>query len=643
MKNQLLLLSLLATTTMGVVAQTSDPTLMTVADKKVPLSEFEYAYSKNSTQLAKQESPKKYLELYKLYKQKVADAEANGLDTLPSFTTEYNSYYNQLTDSFLIDTQEQERLVQEAYEHMSMDLNVSHILFLYPQGANDKQKKATLARCLNARKRAVEGGEDFAKLARELSDDTSARENSGQLGYLTGFVANYTIEKAAYDTPLGGVSQPVETGYGYHLLKVLDRRTNRGTIQVAHIMKMANNESSVETAKTKKVEIDYIYEQLLSGADFATLAREKSDDTGTSSNGGELPWFGTGQMVSEFESAAFALKNVGDISAPIKSSYGWHIIKLLGTKPLNSFEVLKPTIEERLKTDVRSTLPRQSQIEKLKQQYSFQLMQPTTVELKQIAQLAQAEKTTLASMIANNPSTLFTMNGQTVTLTDLANYLQKHAKTRPNIDAETAIDLFTQYYVTSYERKRIVESDPELRNLAQEYHDGLLMFEISNQKVWQKAASDTIGLKELYNDNKRHFRWRTPRFKGYLVQCETPEMESEIRQVVAENPKDSILTRLSEKYGDKLKYKIEYGIYKKGKYPLADRLAFESTDTTVTTLPTTFTIGKVLKKEPEVWSDVSAEVIKEYQTELEKAWLKEIKRKYAVEIDKDVLKTVKKQ
>src|SRR5690554_3117785 len=365
-------------------AQKSDPVIITVNDQHITKSDFLRAYLKNNDNPKyDKESLDEYLDLYIKFKLKVAEAEALGYDTLPDLIKELNSHKDQLSHPYLIDTAKSNELINEAYERMQSEVRASHILVSVKPDASPSDTLKAYNKALELKKR-IDNGEDFADVAAE-SDDPSAKTNKGDLGYFTAFQMVYPFETAAYTTPVGEISMPIRSSFGYHIIKVIDKRKARGTITTAHIMivsKKTDARSEIENAEKK---INEIYEKLQQGEEFEKLARLYSDDSGSKSRGGQLMPFGSGtnqRMVTEFEDAAFALKNDGDYSEPFSTDYGLHIVKRLDFSPLGTLKELEPQIKQKITQGDRSKISEKTFISRLKEENSFKRSEEHTSELQ---------------------------------------------------------------------------------------------------------------------------------------------------------------------------------------------------------------------------------------------------------------------
>ncbi|UCG26723.1 MAG: peptidylprolyl isomerase, partial [Bacteroidales bacterium] len=489
-----------------------DRILMTISDREITAGEFERIYKKNNAggKVLDVKSVEEYLELFINFKLKVIEAENLGLDTIPSFKKELLGYRGQLAKPYLTDNETTERLIREAYERTETEVSASHILIKLPANPSPEDTLKAYNRALKIIDR-LNMGESFEAIAKGASDDPSAKTNSGNLGYFTAFRMIYPFESAAYNTPVGEISDPLRTQFGYHIIKVNDKRSSRGEVKVAHIMIATPRGSGDEFIKNAKDTIEKIHRNLLQGAEFSTIAASYSDDRGTARNGGELPWFGTGRMVPEFEQAAFSLNEPGDISEPVRTSFGWHILKLIDKKPLGSFEEMKPDIKNKIARDTRSSLGKRSFVDKLKTGYDFRVNNERLAEFYSTLNPAFLSNYSEMGTAGSLTGRLFSFADKTYTRQDFIGFIRKNpGKVRTN-DIHEYIDLmfmeFTDQELISYEDGRLEEKYPEFRYLLQEYHDGILLFELTDKIVWSKAVKDSAGLTEFYEKNKNKYLW----------------------------------------------------------------------------------------------------------------------------------------
>jgi peptidyl-prolyl cis-trans isomerase SurA len=623
----------------------NDPVLMKINGKPVLKSEFEYIYNKNnSNNSLDKKTLNEYVDLFVNFKLKVEEAKAQGIDTTKSFINELSGYRSQLTKPYLTDAKVDESVLQEAYNRMKEDVEVSHILIRLQQNASPADTLAAWKKITAIAKRIEK--EDFAKVAKEVSEDESAKENSGNIGWISAFRTVYPFETMAYNTKPGTISKPVRTAFGYHIVKVHNRRETLGEILVAHIMRFTE-QGNEDKNKAAKISIDSIYERVKADDDFGKLANDKSDDRGSATKNGELPWFGSGRMIPEFESAAFALKNTGDVSEPIKSSFGWHIIKLIDRRGVASFESMKEDLQNKVKRDERANLGQKSFIAKLKADYNYSA---TTASVKEFADLL-ANKTLTDSIFqlesAKLAKPIISFAGKTLTQADFANFLKANSytdKTNASDIIEEKLTAFVEKELLAYEDSQLENKYDDFRFLMQEYHDGILLFEVSNNEVWEKASKDTEGLAKYFNEHKADYKWEKPHYKGRVIYCKDKNTLNMAKAIVKKSHNDSIDKYLRTRLNDSIQYvKIEKNLYVQGDNKQVDKLVFKSKAAIEADkdYPFVFVSGKLLKSLPEDYTDVRGLVTADYQEFLEKQWIASLRQKYPVEIEKKVLETVK--
>jgi len=627
-------------------AQTTDPVLMKINGKPVLKSEFEYIYNKNnSNNSLDKKTLNEYVDLFVNFKLKVEEAKAQGIDTTKSFVNELAGYRSQLTKPYLTDAKVDDAVLKEAYNRMQEDIEVSHILIrTTPNASPDDTLKAW--KSIQTIAKRLEKKEDFAKVAKEISEDESAKDNKGYIGWISAFRTVYPFESMAYNTKVGTLSQPVRTAFGYHIIKVHNRRNTLGEILVSHIMCFTAKDDTAKNVAAKQ-KIDSLYARIQAGDDFGKLANQFSDDRGSATKNGELPWFGSGRMVPDFENAAFALKNVGDVSAPILSPYGWHIIKLIDHKGLAPFESMKEDLQSKVKRDERANLGVKSFVAKLKNDYQFQVNANSVKDFVNLLDTKTLSDSIFQAEASQLEKPLISYAGTTKTQADFAKYLKTSTST-DKTDAASIIDdklsNFAEKELLAYEDTQLEKKYDDFRFLMQEYHDGILLFEVSNNEVWEKASKDTVGLATYFNQHKTDYKWEKPHFKGRVISCKNEATFKAAKAIVKKSNNDSIDKYLRTRLNDSIQYvKIEKNLYVQGDNKQVDKQIFKSKVPVVADkdYPFVFISGKLLKSMPENYIDVRGLVTADYQEFLEKQWIEKLRSKFNVEINKSVLETVK--
>lgn len=518
MRSNYLLVAVAALALAGCTASkkndSKEPAIATLGSEPLSTSEFKYVYEKNNggnDDAYTQQSVSEYLDLYTNFKLKVLEAESRGLDTTMAFKRELEGYKEQLALPYLTENSVTDQLVREAYERLKQEVNASHILITLDPEAAPQDTLAAYNKVMDLRKRA-QAGEDFGKLAKEHSQDPSAAENAGNLGYFTAMQMVYPFENAAYKTKPGQVSMPVRTRFGYHLIKVHDIRDARGEVKVAHIMVRATPGMPKADSLAAKQRVDAIYKRVQRNENWEKLTAEFSEDDNTANNGGELPWFGTGRMIPAFEEAAFGLQKEGEIAKPVLTPYGWHIIKLIEKRGLPPYEDLEQNLRNKVAKDSRSELNKAVFLKRIRKENNFTevaaakttaFSKATDELLKGTWDYDQKDKTL--------KTTLFTIQGKPYNIADFYTYVKENQRPRSGGTASHAMTLLYDNFVNKslldYERANLENKHTDYRMLVREYHDGILLFQMMDEKVWSKAVEDTVGLKAYFEANKEKYKW----------------------------------------------------------------------------------------------------------------------------------------
>ena len=651
MSMRTILLNLFLIAGVSMMAQKND-ILLKIGNENVSLSEFERIYSKNNNENSlNRQTPEEYLELFINFKLKVLEAESLGMDTTNKFITELNTYKSQLAEPYLTDDSIRELMIVEAYERAQYDIHASHILLILDENASPEDTLAKYEKAMEIRQRIVDG-EPFEKVARATSEDASVKRNGGDLNYFTVFRMIYPFETAAYNTPVGDISMPVRTSFGYHLIKVHDRRPARGQVKVAHIFIRVPENMPEEDKAAAWNKIQMVYDSLEAGVDFKRLAQSYSEDPNSANNGGEMPWFGTGRMIPVFEDACYAIENIGDYTKPLKTFYGWHIIKLIDKKPIGTFEEMKPQLTEQVNRGDRAKHKSDMFVNKLKDEYGY------SVNTEALEYFASQLDSTAFNRQWKIPETLdmdmhlLTIGDKEVSLGDFAQYVQENQPRNLKPHAyitftNNKFKAFEESVVRDYEEANLPDKYPEFRYIVEEYHDGILLFDIMDERVWTKAVADTTGLEAFHKAHKSDYMWGE-RYEAQLIECDSTVNLAAVRK----QSKKLIAGKLSEeKLNDKFCVndsipciKVTEIIAEEGDDPNIDAMngqigmgePFAKDDATAFIVLT-----GIRKPEPKELNEARGQITSDYQNFLEKQWIEELKAKYPVEVNKELLSKVK--
>jgi peptidyl-prolyl cis-trans isomerase SurA len=637
---------------------------MTVANEKVSKSDFLSIYNKNNVkgEVIDKKSLEEYLELFINFKLKVKEAEELGMDTLTTFKTELAGYRKQLAQNYLVDNDMTDKLIEEAYQRMQKDVRASHILIKLEPGASPKDTLEAFTKALNIRKRIM-AGDSFEKLAKEFSDDLSAKDkeasgnrpamkgNGGDLGYFTVFDMVYPFETAAFSTKPGEVSKPIRTDYGYHLIKVTDLKKAMGRARAAHIFVAFPTTSNPEDSLNASKKIYEAYEKLNAGTEYDTLVNQYSDDKATAAKGGVLPWFGVNRMVPEFIVAVSKMAKIGEYSQPITTSFGWHIVKLLDKKEIGTLDELKGEIKQKVNRDTRSQLSKEAVIAKIKSEYGYTEFIKAKEAMIAVMDTTLFSATWDAAKADKKKDVLFTLDTKPYTQTDFAKYLAKDQKTQNHEDLTSYLNAkykkYTDESLMEYKDSKLESEFPDFKSLMKEYRDGILLFDLTDKKVWSKAVKDTLGLESYYQLNKANYVWGE-RVHATIFKSKDKDVLEKAWKMADKAWKSGKYDeeKINKKFNktEDLVLPSDKGKYSKGDSKLIDQVAFEPG---VYKIPDTegyamfVVVNQKLTGEIKTLSEARGLVTADYQNFLEKEWIKTLRAKYPIQVNKDVLSTIK--
>ena len=626
--------------------------LFTIGDKPYYTDEFKRVYNKN-IDLVKDESQKdltQYLELFIGYKLKVNKANDLGLQKNEKYTSELKGYRTQLSKNYFTDSKVTDVLVNEGYSRSLKEVRASHILINCDENAAPADTLISFNKAKDLRERA-NNGEDFGKLAQEFSQDPSAKDNKGDLGYFSAFRMVYAFENAAFKTPKGKISNPVRTRFGYHIIKVVDNRDNRGEVTVAHIMVMKPAVDNKENQDKAETSINDIYKKFLAGEKFDALAKLYSEDKASASKGGTLNKFGSGQLSSmEFEDAAFALTKENPVSKPIKSAFGWHIVQLIEKHLPKSLAETKLELEEKIGKDERSRLITSSLNDKLRKKYTIKKDAKAYANVqKAVTDAFYDSKWELPTNMKDFSGKLVSIQESNITQETFLNYIKDQQKS--NIKLKPVAKLVDKLYksfedekVTSYYNDNLEKEFPEFSNVMDEYRDGLLLFDLMEKEIWEKSKTDTIGLKKFYDLNKERYNWKTRLDIVTASSTSKVVIASAAKMLKEKSTPDDIKLKLNTK--DKIDVMSSKGVYEEGNdaIPKGTKLAEGLSE--ITKQGEYYFVSYVNKVMPpgiKTLDECKGKAINDYQQNLEANWVTNLKSEYLVKVNKDIFEKVKKE
>jgi len=644
---RLVLITLLLVIT-SIYAQGQKDVILQIDDEQVTLEEFKRIYFKNNKDSAlTKESLEEYLELFINFKLKVHEAKALDLHKQDKFVKELATYRQQLVKPYLTDSATDEQLIREAYERMKYIVRAKHILFKVPQ----KAKPADTLKIYNQAKEVLaklKNGADFESMAKKHSMDPSVRYNNGDLCYFSAFKMVYPFENAAFSLDKGEISNLVRTNFGYHIIKVTDRIPAPGTVEAAHIMIRLPQSATSEQAKAAKSRIKELYNKLEAGADFADVASKHSEDPQTAKKGGQLPKFTPGRMLPNFEEKIFSQQE-GTYSEPFRTKVGWHIVKLISKQPTEPLAKIRPQIKRKLSKTARANLSRKKVVQRLKKEYNLQCNKKVMNELAAaINNDSLINKKWYLDQEINMDEVLCTFaDNETLKVGELAQYLKKRAK-QTKKDAEQFISRqknnFVNNKIIDYEKAHLEEKYPDFAWLMKEYHDGILLFNITDSVVWKKAVKDTTGLKAYYEDHKNEYMW-DKRMQAEIIEVSPSYKLRKTKRIIKKHykkgSKDQIESHLHNTYEDTtINVIFDSGIYEKGTNKYVDATNWETGLHLAEELDNKQIFiynDKVLEPQPKAFSEIKGLVTADYQNYLEQKWIASLREKYDVEVHEELL------
>lgn len=620
--------------------------VMTVNGEDVSRSEFEYLYHKNQQQQVDPQTLEEYAEMFKIYKLKVADAHAKGIDTLASFRKEMDQYKADLAKPYMTDSIFLNSLVKEEFDRSRNEVEAFHIMIL--KGNTPEAERLAYATADSLRT-AIIGGDDFGSIAKQYSVDRGSYLTGGRMGWITAGRFPYAFEKAAFSLEPGEISEIVESAQAYHVLKGGRKRPARGSVLAEHIMKMCRQDATAEEEASAKASIDSIYNVVKANPEkFEDLARELSDDKGSGRQGGRLQWFEAGMMVEPFDSAAFEI-GVGEISEPFRSQFGWHIVRKLDKHDPATLEEMKPGLLQRFANDQdeRNALIRKNLIANLRKKHKGVLSKANLDMLCNGVVETGIDSVWMAN--ARNRATIGNIEiakigKNSIRLADWA----ETAMPLNITDGETAsrrlrsiLENFYDNRLISAEEDWLYANVPAYSNLLDEYRDGSLLYEASLREVWDRAGKDTEGLENYFNTHRSNYTWQKPHVKGILVQAVNDSVGALIRERLASISDEAELKALGKDFAGKASLKRVN--CEEGHDKMVDYLAFGGAEVSPSNKKFTVTYlwNPRMLNEPESMSDVKSLVVSDFQNQLEADWVKRLKEQYPVTVNEKALRKVK--
>jgi len=504
---------------------TEDPTVMTVADVEVPLSEFLFLAQKDSeVDLLNKKSLESYVELFKNFKLKVADARFLRIQESLMFQQELANYQAQLMESYLYDKEGEAKAIRSVYERGKEILALSHIVFRLPDQSLPKDTLEVYNQAYEVYKRIL-AGEDFTKIGQTFEADENSDVNYEDIDYLFPLQSFRAFEDAAYAMAEGDISAPVRTPFGFHIIRLNRRIEDPGRVLVAQILIQTPDYMEEEDDEALLAKANEIYQRVLAGEDFGMLAQVFSADENTRENSGILPYFGLGMMVLPFEQAAFSMENIGDVTAPIKTRVGYHIIKLLDKRAYPTYEEAEQTIYSVMKQGEWNHELCKAFDERQKEKLGYVFYPEAYAELLKLCNDYFPKDEEFYNVASTMTKPIMYMNDHDFPQYEFAEYVRLKPLANKTYSEDYLNEMFLFFVreiVTTLEKRELEENNPEFHKLMNEYYDGILLFEVSSNRIWNKPVEEQARLeaewiKELNNKYKVNINWNVlNNLKNYL-------------------------------------------------------------------------------------------------------------------------------
>jgi peptidyl-prolyl cis-trans isomerase SurA len=633
-------------------AQSDNDVLMTIDGREITSGEFIRVYNKNNsiTPDTEKRNVDEYYELFVNYKLKVIEAENLGYDKDKAFVDEFEGYRDQLAKPYLENSGLKEELIKEAYERYTNEVSASHILVTCEANALPEDTLKAYQKIAAIRVR-VAGGEPFKQVARATSDDPSVKDNEGYLGYFSAFRMVYPFETAAYNTEVGKVSEIIRTSYGYHVLKVHDRRESRGSIKAAHIMVRLDENGSEPEQQASKEKIQKAYLSLVEGMLWEEAVQTYSENPRTKTKNGELGWLSSGRAPDVFLDPCYETEP-GNFTKPIQTKGGYHIAYIIDKKPVESFEEAQEQITRRVERD-------QKRKEALAEQKYAQLRAKYQVtifpeELDALANLMDstfytgqwaAEK---ASGLSNSVVTIENKSFSTLQFAEYVTNKRLRLKgSEPIIGVLNAqLENYANENLYNYALEQLPKENADYRYLIQEYHDGILLFNLTNEEVWEKAQSDTSGLEAYYKKGKK-YQWNE-RIEVNIYKYEDNTISTKLPDLIKKQQKKNLdnsflINELCASDSTPCIF-IENKTYEKGQDAMADKLPWIKganrleSDKDWNYL---YYVVDTWDKKDKSLNEARGLYIADYQAYLEEAWIAKLREKYIITVDEEVFNNIK--
>lgn len=631
----------------NITAQSEDPVVAMVGENPIYKSALEFAYNKSGKKI----EPDQFLKSVIDIKLKVLEAEEKHLSEKKDFKDEYNGYVDILLRGYMQDTTSLSRYAKKAYDRRLENIQIEEIFV--PYSSFPVYPKDTLAAYNEMQKILSElnsDGTNFSTIASKYKPrQQEGMPLVGTTKWITSMVVEAPFEDVIYNASINTITAPVRTNIGYSVAKVLDRKADKGDVDVSHILFMYPHANATLSQRDSVKQVaKKVYTELQNGADFKKLCSLYSSDKTTSSNGGDLGWYGVLNPLPDAINAELEKIKPSEITSLIESPIGYVVLKLNDRRFLKSWLQAKTETIDYILENPRKREVKALEVEKLSTEVPYVINGMVYGYLEQLANVDFPDTDLFVDKAKPFMDEVVLSCGvNNYTVSDFVDYIDSN-KSRLS---STSTDVLHDYLNEFIFAKALIQKEtnlyalyPELNNIAKEYYDGLLAFEITNAEVWDKAQKDKKGLEQTFNQNSEKYKWSNPKFDGYVVHARNQEILDKVAQVIKDNKSNSIniVSLLKDEFNkDDNQIIIEKGLWQKGDNQFVDNVLYKVPVRTDKISYPVFLIEGETVQQPRNYEDVKGQVVADYQLILESKWLNLLREKYNIVINEDVLSSIK--